>query len=146
MAFRRRRKLVTLVSSASSKRVRKGPLIAIVDDDKSIRDTTQDLLESAGLVAVTFASAAKLLNSRRLNAIDCLIADMRMPGMTGLDLYQHLVALRRPIPTILITAYPNERTRAQATKVHIVGYLAKPFAAEELLASVQGALQRRDDR
>jgi FixJ family two-component response regulator len=146
MAFRQRRELVTNLDGASPKRVRKGPLVAIVDDDKSIRDTTQDLLESAGFLAVTFASASKLLNSRRLNAIDCLIADMRMPGMTGLELYQHLIALRRPIPTILMTAYPNERTRAQASKAHIVGYLAKPFAAEELLASLRGALQRPDDK
>ena len=146
MAFRQRRELVRNLDGASPRRVRKGPLIAIVDDDKSIRDTTQDLLESAGFLAVAFASASKLLNSRRLNAIDCLIADMRMPGMTGLELYQHLVASRRPIPTILMTAYPNERTRVQAIKAHIVGYLAKPFAAEELLTALHGALQIHDDK
>jgi FixJ family two-component response regulator len=142
MAFRRRRELVTIPNGASPKRLRKGPLIAIVDDDKSIRETTQDLLESAGFPAVTFTSAAKLLNSTRFQSIHCLIADMRMPGMTGLELHQHLTALRRPIPTILITAYANERTRAQATKARILCFLPKPFVAEELLACVRRALER----
>jgi FixJ family two-component response regulator len=146
MAFRRRRGLVTILNGASPTRVRKNPLIAIVDDDKSIRDTTQDLLESAGFLAVKFASASHLLKSRRLKSIDCLIADVRMPAMTGLELYQHLITLRRPIPTILITAYPNERTHAQATEAYIVCCLAKPFAAEELLTCVGRALQRSNDR
>ena len=119
----------------------KRPLVAIVDDDQSIRETTQDLLESAGLAAATFASAALLLKSRRLNRISCLVADMRMPQMTGLELHQHLVASNRAIPTILITAYPDERVRAQALKSKVVCCLAKPFAADELLACIRCALQ-----
>jgi FixJ family two-component response regulator len=120
--------------------VPKGPLVAIVDDDESIRETTQDLLESAGLAAVTFASAAQLLKSGRLDSISCLVTDMRMPRMTGLELHQHLVASNHAIPTILITAYPDDRVRAQALKAKVVCYLAKPFAAEELLACVRRAL------
>src|ERR1700741_1483706 len=89
--------------------VPKGPLIAIVDDDKSIRDTTKDLLESAGFSAAVFTSAAGLLKSRRLGRVYCLIADMRIPKMTGLELHRHLLATQRAIPTILITAYPDER-------------------------------------
>jgi FixJ family two-component response regulator len=123
--------------------VPKAPLIAIVDDDESIRDTTKDLLESAGYSAAVFAHAAGLLKSRRLSQVCCLIADMRMPKMTGLELHQHLVASNRGIPTILMTAYPDERAQARAIKANVVGYLIKPFAADELLACVRRALQRR---
>ena len=119
----------------------KGPLVAIVDDDESIRDTTKDLLESAGFSAAAFAHATSMLKSRRLNQVSCLIADMRMPEMTGLELHQHLVASNRAIPTILMTAYPDERTRALAIKAGVVCYLIKPFAADELLTCVRRALQ-----
>ena len=121
----------------------KGPLIAIVDDDKSMRDTTKDLLESAGFPAAAFASAAHLLRSRRLHRISCLIADVRMPNMTGLELHQHLVASNHAIPTILMTAYPDERVREQALKANVVCYLAKPFEAEELLDCVRYVMQGR---
>jgi FixJ family two-component response regulator len=124
--------------------VLKGPLIAIVDDDQSMRDTTKDLLESAGFSAATFASAARLLKSRRLHRISCLIADMRMPNMTGLDLHQHLVASNHAIPTILMTAYPDERVRAQVMKANVVCYLTKPFEAEELLNCVSRAIHGRE--
>ena len=118
-------------------------LVAIVDDDESTRETTKDLLESAGLAAATFASAALLLNSSRLNSISCLVTDLRMPQMTGLELHQRLVASNYSIPTILITAYPDDRVRAQALKAKVVCCLAKPFAAEELLACIRRAMTRR---
>jgi len=124
--------------------VPRGPLVAIVDDDESIRDTTKDLLESADLSAAVFASAASLLKSRRLDHVSCLIADMRMPKMTGLELHQHLVASNRAIPTILMSAYPDLRAQAQAKKANVVCYLLKPFAADELLACVRCALQGDD--
>ncbi len=124
--------------------VPKAPLVAIVDDCESIRETTKDLLESAGFSAAAFAGATSLLKSKRLNQVSCLIADMRMPKMTGLELYQHLVASYRPIPTILMTAYPDERTRAQAIKANVICYLTKPFAADHLLACVRRALQSHD--
>jgi FixJ family two-component response regulator len=124
--------------------VPKGPLVAIVDDDESIRNTTKDLLESAGFSAAVFALAASLLKSRRLSQVSCLIADMRMPKMTGLELHQHLVNSNRAVPTILMTAYPDERARAQAFKAGVICYLIKPFAADELLACVRRVLQRRD--
>jgi FixJ family two-component response regulator len=78
-----------------------------------------------------------------MKSISCLVADMRMPEMTGLELYQHLVGSNRAITTILMTAYPDERVRAQAIKNNVVCYLAKPFAADELLACVRRAIQRR---
>jgi FixJ family two-component response regulator len=124
--------------------VPKGPLVAIVDDDESIRDTTKDLLESAGFSAAVFAHATSLLKSRRLNQVSCLVADMRMPEMTGLELHQHLVASNREISTILMTAYPDEQRRAQAIKAGVVCYLIKPFAADELLSCVRRAQQRHD--
>ena len=122
-------------------RVPRRPLVAIVDDDKSIRDTTKDLLESAGFAAATFASAEALLASRRLDKISCLITDMRMSGMTGFELCQELIASNRAIPAILITAYPDERIRAQAMKVNIACYLAKPFPADQLLSCVRSAIR-----
>ena len=118
----------------------KMPLVAIVDDDESIRETTKDLLESAGLAAATFASAALFLKSRRLNSISCLVADMCMPQTTGLDLHRHLVASDEAIPTILITAYPDDRVRAHAIKSGIVCYLSKPFAADDLLNCIRSAI------
>jgi len=119
------------------------PLVAIVDDDKSIRDTTKDLLESAGFAAVAFASGSLLLKSRRMKSISCLVTDMRMPEMTGLELQQRLVGSNHAIPTILMTAYPDERVRAQAIKSNVVCYLAKPFAANELLACIRRAIRGR---
>jgi FixJ family two-component response regulator len=119
-------------------------LVAIVDDDASMRDTTKDLLESAGFSAVTFASAAGLLKFRRLSRVACLIADVRMREMTGLELHQHLVALNHSTPTILMTAYSDDRVRAQAIRAKVVCYLAKPFAADELLACVRSAINGRE--
>jgi len=145
MDLRGPRGLVSLLNKRIWKSfVLNGPLIAIVDDDESMRDTTRDLLESAGFLAATFASAARLLASQRLHRVSCLIADMRMPKMTGLELHQHLVASNHAIPTILMTAYPDERVRAQAMKANIVCYLTKPFEAEELLNCVRRAIQGRE--
>jgi len=117
-------------------------LIGIVDDDEIVRDTTKDLLESAGFSAASFASAESLLESSQLNQLACLIADMRMPGMSGLALHQQLVARNHSIPTILVSAYLDERMGALALKERVVGCLSKPFAAEELLAHVRRALRR----
>lgn len=119
------------------------PLVAIVDDDESIRETTKDLLESAGYSAVAFASGERLLRSRRLSRLDCLITDVRMRGMNGLELYEQLVNAKRFVPTILVSAFLDDRLRAQARKADIVCCLAKPFSAEELLACVRSAIHHR---
>ena len=118
------------------------PLVAIVDDDESIRVTTKDLLESAGLNAVAFASAEDFLNSGLLQSVSCAIADMRMPGMSGLALHEHLLASGSPLPTILMTAYPDEPVRARALKAGVVAYLIKPFTDHELLGCISSAVQR----
>ena len=120
-------------------------IVAIVDDDESIRYTTKDLLESAGFWVKTFVSAESLLHSGDLDRIDCVIADIRMPGMSGLELHEQLRASSQPIPTILMTAYADERVRAQAVKARVVCCLVKPFAAEELLECLRTALRRHAD-
>ena len=115
------------------------PLVAIVDDDQSIRDATSNLLQSAGFLTATFADAESFLTSSEPRAA-CLVADMRMPGMSGLQLHQHLIASGASIPTVLITAYPSDATRLRAREAGIDCCLAKPFAPDELLECVRRAL------
>src|SRR4030095_16241172 len=110
------------------------PLIAIVDDDKSIRNATQDLLKAAGFSTVTFEDAESFLGSASRASVACLVTDMRMPGMSGLKLHQELVASGHGIPTVIITAPPEELT--QAREAGITCYLIKPFAPDELLECV----------
>jgi FixJ family two-component response regulator len=119
------------------------PVIAIVDDDALIRETLKDLLDSAGYTSVVFSSAQGLLKSRRLAAVACLITDMRMPGTTGIELHQKLVAAGHAIPTIVITAYPDDTVRARAIKAGILCYLPKPVTSDALLACVDEALETR---
>ena len=123
--------------------MRSNPTVAIVDDDESVRDTTKDLLDSAGLSAATFDSAESFLQSKGTCAIRCLVADMRMPGMTGLELYGHLSAAGTPIPTVLISAYSDERALVRALESGVMCFLTKPFRAEDLLACIQTAMRGR---
>src|SRR5512134_3097171 len=88
-------------------------VIAIVDDDALMRETLKDLLDSAGYTSAVFSSAQGFLKSKRLATFACLITDMRMPGATGIELHQKLVNAGHAIPTILITAYPDETVRAR---------------------------------
>ena len=118
------------------------PLVAIVDDDDSIRSATENLLEAAGYSTTTFSSAEGLMSSERRNDVSCVVTDMRMPGMTGLELFEALVSSGRAIPTVLITAYPDEQTRLRARHAGILCYLSKPFSPEELCACVDAALAR----
>jgi FixJ family two-component response regulator len=96
------------------------------------------------LSAATFDSAEGFLQSKGTCFIQCLITDMRMPGMTGLELYGRLAAAGTPIPTVLVTAYPDERARARALETGVTCFLAKPFSAEDLLACIETALRERD--
>jgi FixJ family two-component response regulator len=115
-------------------------VISIVDDDESARKALRNLMRSLDFSAAAFASGESFLRSNRLHSTACLIADVQMPEMTGLELYSRLVASGSPIPTILITAYPEERVRAQALNAGVVCYLAKPFNESELLACIDLAL------
>jgi FixJ family two-component response regulator len=115
-------------------------VIAVVDDDESVREAVAGLLKSFGYLAVPFERAEDFLNSSHLDHTACLIADVQMPEMTGLELQLRLVASGKPIPTILITAYPEQTARAQALQNGARCYLAKPFQDEELLSCVRSAI------
>lgn len=116
-------------------------LVVIVDDEEPVREAVSRLLRAAGLRVRAFASGEDLLISGLLNATGCVIADIRMPGMSGLDLLAELSARQCPIPTILITAHGDETLRMQAMRAGAVKFLAKPVDGETLLTSVQAALQ-----
>ncbi len=119
-------------------------LISIVDDDRSVREAMARLMKSHGYQAETFASADALLGSDRLTQTACLIADVQMPHMTGLELHSRLVAAGEPIPTILITAHPDETTHVRALRAGVLCYLTKPFREDELLACVRQAVERQE--
>ena len=115
-------------------------VIAIVDDDHSVREALTSLVRSLGYVAVAFECAENLLKSRRRRNVSCVIADVQMPGMTGIELHNRLVSSGEPIPTILITAFPDERSRERALQAGVIGYLAKPFSEDDLLACIRSSL------
>jgi FixJ family two-component response regulator len=116
-------------------------IVMIVDDDDSIRRAVRRLMKSFGFAVETFASAEEFLGSDRLEKTSCLILDVHMPGMDGLQLQERLVASNHAIPIIFITAFTDERARAQALNAGAVGYLAKPFGDEELLNCIHAALK-----
>jgi len=115
-------------------------MVAVVEDDESYRAALQRLLKSAGLSVLAFASAEDFLNSGQQRETGCLIADIRMPGMSGLDLQARLNAEQCPIPTIFITAHGEEKMRLQAMRGGAVKFLAKPFDGAILLEAVRVAL------
>jgi FixJ family two-component response regulator len=117
-------------------------LVAIVDDDDSVRSTLQELLRSAGFPSRGFESAEAFLGSGDQQETACLITDIRMPGMSGLELQARLNAERCKIPTIFITAHGDEEMRFQALRAGAVEFLPKPFDDEALIESVRAALGR----
>jgi FixJ family two-component response regulator len=117
------------------------PLIAVVDDDEAIREALQSLLRSVGLRAEMFASAEDFWHAGQLQNTACLIVDVRMPRMSGLELQRQLAAAHCSIPLIFITAHGNAETRARALRAGAVAFLDKPFSDEVLLRAVHAALQ-----
>lgn len=115
-------------------------LIAVIDDDESVRRTTKLLIESFGFRAATFESAEKFLSSTRLDDTSCLIVDVQMPGMSGLQLQSHLAAQGCRIPIMFITAHGNKESRQQAMQAGAVAFLDKPFGDEQLLQCIGSAL------
>jgi FixJ family two-component response regulator len=115
-------------------------LISVVDDDDSVRESLQCLIRSFGFAVEAFASAEEFLNSYRLADTRCLILDVRMPGVSGLELQRRLVADRHEIPVIFITAHGDRAARLQALKGGAVDYLFKPFREEALLQAIRAAL------
>ena len=118
----------------------KRALISVVDDDRYFRESMRRLMRSLGYTAEDFASADDFLASPRLAETACLITDVHMPAMTGIELYRHLIDTGRPIPTVLVTAYPNEVDGARALQDGVVCYLRKPVDEQDLKRCLRLAL------
>jgi len=116
-------------------------LVAIVDDDRSVQSALKDLMESAGLSARSFGSAEEFLESDQRNQTACLVTDIRMPGMSGLELQAKLKTEGSRIPIIFITARADAKTKMEAMKAGAVEFLSKPFDDEALLVQVRAALK-----
>jgi len=127
------------VSAMSS--IKRANLVAVVDDDDLLRHALRRLLKASGLGAISFESAEDLLNSGRLSEIACLIADVRMPGISGLDLQARLKTVRCAIPIIFITAHGDAKMRIQAMRDGAVEFLTKPFDHAVLIEMVRSALE-----
>ena len=118
------------------------PIISIVDDDISIRKSLHRLVRSAGLEVLVFASAEEFLNSAHPRKADCLILDVQLPGMSGIELLHHMNNHEYKVPVIFITAHvSDEQARSEAASDWTVAYLIKPFSGEELLDAVNAALK-----
>lgn len=118
-------------------------VISVIDDDASVRAATDNLLSSHGYLIQTFVSADDFLQSNHLGDSSCVIADVQMPGMSGLDLLSHVRAQGYTLPFIFITAFPDDSVRARALNAGAIGFLAKPFAGPILIDCIETALNRR---
>jgi FixJ family two-component response regulator len=117
-------------------------LISIVDDDRAFRDSMQRLVKSLGFTVAVFPSAAAFLASPRMLSTDCLVADVHMPEMSGIELYMHLIGAGRTIPTILVTAYPNDRVQERVLSEGVRCYLRKPLEEAALIDCLHCAIAR----
>lgn len=116
------------------------PVISIIDDDLSVRTATDNLVRSLGYAVETYASAEEFLHSPHLNETSCVIADVRMPAMSGLDLQSHLIAHGRRFPFIFVTAFSVESDRVRALKAGAICFLIKPFDGDVLIKCLDTAL------
>jgi FixJ family two-component response regulator len=121
------------------------PMISIVDDDDSVRESLRRLMRSVGFAVNVFASAEEFLDSDRLHDTDCLILDVRLPGMNGLELQRQLAISHSEIPIIFITSYEDDEVRARALNAGAVDYFLKPFDDEDLLDAIEEALKSKLD-
>jgi FixJ family two-component response regulator len=115
-------------------------LVSVVEDDQFFRESMGRLMRSLGYTVEAFPSAVDFLASPRLSETACLIADVNMPAMTGVELHKHLIDAGHAIPTILVTAYPNDRDRARALEDGIICYLRKPIDEQHLIPCLRAAL------
>jgi len=119
-------------------------LISVVDDDESVRESIEGLMRSVGYAVRAYASAEAFLSSGHLGDTGCLILDVRMPGMDGIELHRHLLASGRAMPVIFITAHgSDERVRSRALANGAVDFLSKPLSEDELLSAVRKALSSK---
>ena len=119
----------------------KTSLVSVVEDDRYFRDSMKRLMTSLGYNVEAFSSAANFLASPRLIETTCLVADIHMPAMTGIELYKHLIEAGYTIPTILVTAYPDDGERARALNDGVVCYLRKPVDEQHLIRCLRAALE-----
>jgi FixJ family two-component response regulator len=117
------------------------PVVSIIDDDASVRVATNRLVRSLGYIAQTFSSADEFLQSSHVNDTSCVIADVQMPGMSGVELQSILLAQGRRQPIIFITAYPEESTRARALEAGAICFLSKPFDGPTLIKYLAAAVE-----
>ena len=117
------------------------PFVSVVDDDRFFRESMQRLMRSLDYRVANFPSAGEFLISPYLGETDCLITDVQMPAMTGVQLYNHLIDTGHPIPTILVTAYPDDDVRTRALKNGVVCYLRKPVDQKHLLRCIRAVLE-----
>jgi FixJ family two-component response regulator len=116
------------------------PLIAIVDDDEMVREATQAFVRSLGYKALAFASAEEFLDSQQVHATACLITDVEMPGLSGVELQARLISEGHRMPIIFITAYPSDYIRVRAERAGAVGFFKKPFVEDHLITCLNKAL------
>ena len=119
------------------------PVISIVDDDESVREAIESLMKSVGYIAKVFSSAGEFLKSEYLNDTGCLILDLQMPGMSGLELQSRLAASRSRVPIIFISAHSDAEARARALEAGAIGFLQKPFSEDALLDAIKSSLAAR---
>jgi FixJ family two-component response regulator len=126
---------------AEDEQVQHARIISIIDDDESMRCAVKSLVTSLGFDACTFASAEKFLQSPHLDDTSCLITDLQMPGLSGVELQKSLLAQGRRIPIIFMTAFPEERMRARAIETGALGFLSKPFDSQTLINLIDKAVE-----
>jgi FixJ family two-component response regulator len=119
------------------------PNVSVVDDDRDVRAATETLLRSRGYRAAAFSSAEEFLNSPEIDITDCLILDVQMPGMSGIELQQTLAVRQRKLPIIFVTAFPDDRIRDQALAAGAVCFLTKPCKGDSIVKCLEAALGRR---
>jgi len=124
-------------------RVPNSPVIAIVDDDESFRQATISFIRSLCYSAAAFPSADAFLNSNAVEDTDCLITDVQMPGMSGIELQSHLIAQGHRVPVIFVTAIPETEARGRALRAGAIGFLGKPFGDQNLINCLNKALAAR---
>ena len=128
--------------AADSKSVKSKPLVLVVDDDEPVREALSSLIRSVGLTVKTFSSASDFLRHKVQDTPSCLVLDVRLPGLSGMDLQRQLAAANRPMPIIFITGHGDIPMSVRAMKAGAVEFLTKPFRDQELLDAIQEALKR----
>jgi FixJ family two-component response regulator len=121
--------------------LQQAPVISIVDDDEGVREATKSLVRSLGYSALTFCSAEEFLGSAHVTSTACLIADVQMPGLSGIELQERLIADGRRIPVIFVTAFSEEKLQGHVLKSGAIGYLRKPFDEDRLIEFIDAALK-----